>query len=328
MVAHGPWILFSTANLDPLGHPIFAMLVVGPGEGGLVREPVGGQRDPIVRLSDERPATVAAMRVHRHFARDPHALYQFNRVMEELFDEVLLGTPSALEFQDGIAVSSHIPTVFGFHGSMIKFKECQERGQIHGHGGYSPLVRGLSLEEIQRNGDAFVEEWMRAVMHFVQWSQFTCGQHTARAMGIPEEDTLQYRMEMNERDTKDNYWHRRFSANVHYQVKNPGKIGDEAGKARQQDEDDDVARDKEKARVSAPETVCGLCDTVYEAEFCPQCVQTVPHPDDLMPVEPPPEESGKVTRFVRQPRKCADHITSMTPCVVSIHYHSRVNPLG
>ena len=109
MVAHGPWVLFSTANFDPLGNPLFALLVVGPGEGGLVREPVGGtQSNPVIRLSDERPATLAAMRLHRHFARDPQALYQFNRVMEGLFDDVLLGTPSALEYQDGIAVSSHI----------------------------------------------------------------------------------------------------------------------------------------------------------------------------------------------------------------------------
>ena len=57
---------------------------------------------------------------------------------------------------------------------MGKFKECQERGQIHGHGGYCPLVPGLSLREIQNAADGFVEEWMRSVMHFVQWTQFTC----------------------------------------------------------------------------------------------------------------------------------------------------------
>jgi hypothetical protein len=75
MVVYGPWVLFSTANFDPLGNPIFAMLVVGPGEGGLVREPISRvdesapDRDRPVRLSDERPATADAIRLHRHFAR-------------------------------------------------------------------------------------------------------------------------------------------------------------------------------------------------------------------------------------------------------------------
>jgi hypothetical protein len=68
--------------------------------------------------------------------------------MEEMFDNILLGTPSALPYQDGIAASSHIPGVFGFHSSMFKPKETQGRGQIHGHGGYCPLIR-MSLSELQ-----------------------------------------------------------------------------------------------------------------------------------------------------------------------------------
>eukprot|EP00662_Eupelagonemidae_sp_cell21_P028576 gene28576-54547_t len=294
MVKHGPWVLFSTANFDPLGNPMFAMLVVGPGEGGLVREPVGGtERNPIVRLTDERPATIAVMRLHRHFARDPQALYEFNRVLEDMFDEVLLGTPSALDYQDGIAVSSHIPFVFGLHRSMTNLG--QARGQIHGHGGYCPLVPGLTLEEIQTAGDGYAEEWMRAVMHFVQRTQFTCCQHSARAVGVPEEETEQYRMAMNEQDEKDTYWHRNFLAEVHHQVTNDGAINAEVGKARQAHEDEQLVQDKKDAGVSSDATVCGACDAVFETELCPTCF---PDPDDI--VEAAEENTDVVSRFVPQ----------------------------
>ena len=96
-----------------------------------------------------------------HFAKDPQALWEFNRLMEHMFDVHLLGTPPVHAWQDGIAASSHIPGIWGFNSSMFKPHEVQNRGQDHGHGGYCPLVRGLSVRELRTIALSVVDEWMR-----------------------------------------------------------------------------------------------------------------------------------------------------------------------
>ena len=59
---------------------------------------------------------------------------------------------------------------------------------------------------------------MRAVVIRHQWSQFTCSQHSARAMGVPEHQTKQYRMPRSAVDEGHLSWHDQFLKEVDRQV--------------------------------------------------------------------------------------------------------------
>ena len=149
------------------------------GEGDLLGEPTIRNDIPLVRLTDLEPRLQDAWRASLTFARDPKALYELLKLQWGLWERYGLGISKVSAWRDGIASNTGFPGTHGMLRSANGPQEAQMRGMLHRHTIIFPLQR-LGVRELQAFALERVEEYMKAVLQFVQRSQFASGVAVAR----------------------------------------------------------------------------------------------------------------------------------------------------
>eukprot|EP00666_Eupelagonemidae_sp_cell4sb_P005447 gene5447-22739_t len=113
--------------------------------------------------------------------------------------EDAMGVSAVGEWRDGVASNTGFPGQVGHLLSANAPAETQGRGAMHVHAlAFSVLEVGT--EELLQMSLRHVEEWMDAVLHFVQHTSFASVTAVARAIGAPSTaDPAVYQLQMDGR---------------------------------------------------------------------------------------------------------------------------------
>eukprot|EP00662_Eupelagonemidae_sp_cell21_P032114 gene32114-2800_t len=101
-----------------------------------------------------------------------------------------------------------------------------------------------------------VDQWMRATVMRVQWSQFGSVRQSALSMGLLKEDAETFKFAFTPEDNNHLKWHRRFMSELDKQVRS-GRCHEDVGEEKEQEEQRQVDQEQQSGELSQNELCSG-----------------------------------------------------------------------